>query len=782
MKTKHLIWAALAFPAIFAACSNEDFTTETNSPIANGKVVDGIKFTVTKGGDADTRLNKDGWEDGDIVGLAFIQSGDEYVYTNHALKYNKGGNFFASSSLIYEGGHFAYFPFDETHLSIKALEVNLATVQEVGKENDLIWKDGFSISAKDELTQENGSGYGKNAEFELERLTNTLLLKVKAGNVGDITPADIKLKSVEVKTDGTAPFVQKLSVAPSQLPEAVHSAYNALTSDEKLDAAKVAEAKAKDKAATKKSIIENGVISTDVYAATSKALNYTAAEKAIKTTIKGNAPINAEYPVNLLMFPTVDASSTADDITITIVTNYGSIEIKKVADNSAPANETPDAKAIRTANNKEIDKLVALLSTGNSVGGKTYKLSEVNANPLALTFTADMAQSELTEISIENDTELAEAIKIATSVTGVETFNITDNVTADLSTIPANVTTIDVTASKTLKVSGAVNHNVNFTGSGSIEVAAGTTLTINGTIPSPRKVTMANLVNWGTIEIGSNGTLELSGTANINHSAITNKGILNLASSAALTNDKAKATEGHPACTGILDNYKTISGTSAEMVNKGELHQRGTSITGVTFKDGVGGTAQAVTGSIAISYNGAALPDNCGEIKQAKATTPEEIASALKTGATTIIVDGVVSVTGDLAATANTTFVLEKETQFYVLAGTTISQKVNIRVTGTNVIFAITDPSIYLNIENLEIAKGANLTIGNSTDTYAKKTAINVTDLKYVAGSSVNNNGWVYASKVSDNKGSWAGMSINMKEKSATDSELMVIDSKLTTR
>lgn len=71
MKTKHLIWAALALPAIFAACSNEEFMTETNNPAVNSEVIEGIKFTVTKGDGVDTRLNENGWEDGDIVGLAY---------------------------------------------------------------------------------------------------------------------------------------------------------------------------------------------------------------------------------------------------------------------------------------------------------------------------------------------------------------------------------------------------------------------------------------------------------------------------------------------------------------------------------------------------------------------------------------------------------------------------------------------------------------------------------------------------------------------------------------
>ena len=119
MKTKHLIWAALALPAIFAACSNEEFMTETNNPAVNSEVIEGIKFTVTKGDGVDTRLNENGWEDGDIVGLAYRgESTDEKVYANHALKYDKAGNFFASSSLIYVGEHFAYFPFDDEHLSI----------------------------------------------------------------------------------------------------------------------------------------------------------------------------------------------------------------------------------------------------------------------------------------------------------------------------------------------------------------------------------------------------------------------------------------------------------------------------------------------------------------------------------------------------------------------------------------------------------------------------------------------------------------------------------------
>lgn len=75
MKTKHLIWAALALPAIFAACSNEEFMTETNNPAVNSEVIEGIKFTVTKGDGVDTRLNENGWEDGDIVGLAYRGEG-----------------------------------------------------------------------------------------------------------------------------------------------------------------------------------------------------------------------------------------------------------------------------------------------------------------------------------------------------------------------------------------------------------------------------------------------------------------------------------------------------------------------------------------------------------------------------------------------------------------------------------------------------------------------------------------------------------------------------------
>lgn len=777
MKTKHLIWAALALPAIFAACSNEEFMTETNNPAVNSEVIEGIKFTVTKGDGVDTRLNENGWEDGDIVGLAYRGEGtDEKVYANHALKYDKAGNFFASSSLIYVGEHFAYFPFDEEHLSIKALSVELANVQEVGKENDLIWKDGFSISAKDELTKENGSGYGKNAEFELARVTNTLRLNVIAGNVGNITPADIKLKSVKVAIgDSKKPFVQSVEVEPSKLPDAVHTAFNAL-GESATDAEKAA-AKAADKAATKEAMALSEIYGTD------KALKYTSGIATLETTIKGDVSINTAYGVNMLTFPTVDNTVAAENITVTIVTNYGTVSITSVTD--APSGETAAAKAIRLTNNEAITKLVALLSAGgHTVGDKTYKLSEVNAAPLALSFTADMGLSELTEITIANDADVAEALKIATNVKGVNTFNITGDASIDLTNVPTNVETINVSENKTLTVSGEVKHDIEFTGDGSVKVAAGAELTIDGTIPSPRTLTTANLVNWGTITIGAYGTLELSGTDNINHSSIINNGKLNLAAAAALTNDKASKTAGHPACAGVLDNVNAITGEAGTyIVNKGTLHQRGT-ITTVTFKDGISGSDAAVTGSIAISYNGAALPDYCGDIKQANVKTPDEMKKAISSGANTIEVDGVVSVDQELAADADLTFILKNQTEFYILTGTKNdkggSNKVNITVAGDDVKLVTVNPTIYLSIDKLVVEKNAKLTIGESGDAYANKTAINVSDLNY-AGTVVNN-GWVYAKAVSGNSGSWSGMSVNKKETSATNKTEVIISSAISDR
>lgn len=774
MKTKHLIWAALALPAIFAACSNEEFMTETNNPAVNSEVIEGIKFTVTKGDGVDTRLNENGWEDGDIVGLAYRGEGnDEKVYANHALKYDKAGNFFASSSLIYVGEHFAYFPFDEEHLSIDPLTVELAKVQEVGKENDLIWKDGFSISAKDQLTKENGSGYGKNAEFELARVTNTLRLNVTAGNVGNITPADIKLKSVKVGIGSNKkPFVQSVEVAPSKLPDAVHNAFNALGASA-TDAEKAA-AKAADKAATKEAMALSEIYGTD------KALKYTSDIATLETTIKGDVSINTAYGVNMLTFPTVDNTVAAADITVTIVTNYGTVSI--TSKEAAPAGETAAAKAIRLANNAAITKLVALLSDGgHTVGGKTYKLSEVNAAPLALSFTADMGLSELTEITIANDADVAEALKIATNVKGVNTFNITGDASIDLTNVPTNVATINVSENKTLTVSGEVKHDIEFTGDGSVKVAAGAELTIDGTIPSPRTLTTANLVNWGTITIGAYGTLELSGTDNINHSSIINNGKLNLAAAAALTNDKASKTAGHPACAGVLDNVNAITGEAGTyIVNKGTLHQRGT-ITTVTFKNGISGSDVAVTGSIAISYNGAALPDYCGDIKQANVKTPDEMKKAISSGANTIEVDGVVSVDQELAANADLTFILKNQTEFYILTGTLKgANDVNITVTGDDVKLVTVNPTIYLSIKELVVEKNAKLTIGESGDAYANKTAINVSDLNY-AGTVVNN-GWVYAKAVSGNSGSWSGMSVNKKETSAANKTEVIISEAISDR
>lgn len=132
MKTRHL-FAAMMLPALFAACSNEEWETLENKPsdLSDRPLAGDVQLSFTKG--ADTRLdNNFEWENGDRIGAClmddYLEAGTgtaevsapwmkyykfvDYNHTNYRYTYNKNNAVWENEDLLSSGNYFFYYPYD----------------------------------------------------------------------------------------------------------------------------------------------------------------------------------------------------------------------------------------------------------------------------------------------------------------------------------------------------------------------------------------------------------------------------------------------------------------------------------------------------------------------------------------------------------------------------------------------------------------------------------------------------------------------------------------------
>lgn len=128
MKTKYIL-SALCLPALFAACTNDDFLNES----ANGSNSDAptVKLTVAAtygaGDEANTKMvNKDGtfwWENTDILGAVLLKGTGSSIddafstqnkFTNTLTKPSLEADFTTASTTVV-GEYMFYYPYSEKY-------------------------------------------------------------------------------------------------------------------------------------------------------------------------------------------------------------------------------------------------------------------------------------------------------------------------------------------------------------------------------------------------------------------------------------------------------------------------------------------------------------------------------------------------------------------------------------------------------------------------------------------------------------------------------------------
>lgn len=149
MRTKHIL-TALVFPALFAACTADEF----NDSITNGSTAERAQLsenfklnfdgadTRFTAGDPDESLYFD-YEVGDTIGgaIADVYKTDgtydvvNYISTNHPFVLNAAGEWVINHTMV-EGNYLFYFPYNENNHSRGAVHYSIPVLQ------DLTGKDG----------------------------------------------------------------------------------------------------------------------------------------------------------------------------------------------------------------------------------------------------------------------------------------------------------------------------------------------------------------------------------------------------------------------------------------------------------------------------------------------------------------------------------------------------------------------------------------------------------------------------------------------------------------
>ena len=684
MKTK-LFLAALAIPVMFTACSQDELVSNEGVQEVKGVAVGAdLEFNVTKGG-ADSRLATTGWEENDIVGMAWTS--DEVgaaatlltggkAYANHPLYYTAGSSF-KSNTMMYKGSYIAYYPFNENLKTIDDLTFSVPAEQTYEDADDFF---GKLIFASDTVgIQAVNAGTGTTPAITLKQLSNRLGLDLQFKNKATGMTDPITVSKVSLNTtDGS--FATKVKAVIANWPD--NAEENEAKSLENMVAA------SKYLEAVSGSVVEALTVTPA-----------TALELAEATT--GALSTNQVF-FNIL--PGFEAGTAAE---IVVETNYGVVTI--------------DADDIFAKNNNVYTTPVADLNT--VLGEFTLGVGQSKM----LRVLVDMSAAEVDGMTATNATEVRAIVdnwKLKGNNATALTINLAhpasydianegkataENIVLDgldLSDIPAALT---LAAADTIEFTGVTNlkatKDIEFTLSGSnrfVEFSGTTTLgnvtadaivvagetTVNGivnattkaTVVADAELTIANLgskletatfVNAGTVNIESNGELDATTITNYVEvsASVTNLGTINVGNeesvgtlTASTLNNAANSTK--------LATVRFYNGTVA--------------VSG-TFNDGyyIAVASDAMTFAQAIAA-GVKDIEVTGEIKFATVT-------ANASAATIYLKEGAILNLGSQGAEINVTAVVVEESASVIGKGT-------------------------LNVsDELEIKTGKSLTLGENT-------------------------------------------------------------------
>ena len=568
MKTKFLI-GAFAFPLFIASCSNDELDVVQNempqefSEVVGNKLVgNGLTISVSKYGEVESRLNANGWQTKDMIGLAWYNGADAItknqipvgtkakplawfdeegvkpathtlqpakmdkpeIYGNHKFIYGENGNF-ATESSVYEGFHFAYYPYARAN-KVEQMTITANGVNQTSEYDADIYKNAFHISAQDVITEASVAEDGSvEKAFNLKRLVNILNFSLVPEASWSSNEILKNMKVTSVKLDVKQPlFVPAVDLIPAYLPSAVYTdgEYDAESTLEKMTWAKL-------------------------YGASNKALKLDgSASTSITTNVDmETSTLDAAKSYRMFLFPTIAPATTvtAKDIKLTVTIAGGSTF-------NITYNTTTDA------NKAKLDIIAAMLNGAYEANNKTYTLQDVmdgstagrQNGPVKLAFDLVASEFKVSYNKIASRPQWNDAVALATALAQEKNieFVVTDDVDFGADAKDAiNLPTIPEKGSLTIKTSGA---------KGQIHIL--------GNVKWPNEVENISWNNAAKIVVGEGGALTVTPNGSLNAAVTIEEGGKVIVNKNAYFNAEASANQ-------TLNNgrIEVVYGSHVENVN-----------------------------------------------------------------------------------------------------------------------------------------------------------------------------------------------------------------------
>lgn len=405
MKSIKCLLAVLAISAMFASCAKEEMVTvQENGEFVGAKLI-GTGISVNFERDSQTKLTVSGWEDTDELGLVWAINNAFNVpqdpstapaeigaYSNHLFMKGDNGRFTTKGN-VYEGWHFAYFPFSYKKTMGNPLKVTVNPEQEMEMVKEYL-NTSFYISAREFLTENNldENNNLKDVEYDMFSVFNTIAVQVEPSEMFTKSPVLSKLTINDITLNaGAGIFNKTVQVDPTKLPAMVYDAQGNY-----------------DKAATKKAFYDNLKSANPAVAATSSSLSN-------MTTVVTTDAIDLSKPQQL-RFHVLPKKANIDPANVTFTINvdggYFTLGYTEVS------GAHPVLSDVEKYNNDAITALVNAYKTGGS-------MTEYNADilPLKIQLTGDMFHEDFTKIDSENAWDNAVAVANALE-RETATFNI----------------------------------------------------------------------------------------------------------------------------------------------------------------------------------------------------------------------------------------------------------------------------------------------------------------------------------------------------------------------
>lgn len=373
--------AALAIPAMFAACTNEELVAVQDSVQQNKEFVGaeliGSDISINVGSGIESRLYGTVWSVTDQLGLGWVVSGnygDAQDVTKHPTgpelfnnlmfyKESEEGNFTTKGN-VYKGWYFAYYPYAymEELGTQKTITMNPTQTEnwDTDRYNTAFYLSGREFLSKEKLDEKTYQ-LKKDVQFAMYRATNTIGVTIKPSTdfTGNNILKNLAVKSIRIDADTYLFPGEKVKVRPEKLAEFQFDA------EGKYDAGET-EKKVKESLA-------NGVMVSDYY------------YKNTTTEINNSAiNLSGEQTLRIYTLPrqlSVDKKS----VVFTINVAGGHFTVRYVPD----ATEEEDLN-----NNAVIEEFVAAYAENGKmtvVGGVLYDKED---DPFKLMLTTDMFDAD----------------------------------------------------------------------------------------------------------------------------------------------------------------------------------------------------------------------------------------------------------------------------------------------------------------------------------------------------------------------------------------------------